>query len=452
MYKRISAVMFPVVTLLLIGSIVWGYQQMQAKEAVVLQAENQYQRSFHDLTFHVDRLQNELAQTLAVHSASQGMHRKGLANVWKLTSEAQNEMNQLPLSAVSFEKTEDFLSRISNFAYRASIRDMTKEPLSDEEMKTLKALYANSQQISSDLQKVQHKVLSDGLKWMDVQAITTSAKQTGKGTNSIVDGFQDVDNKIKAYQEIKWGSAVDGIFTKRTLKLLEGPTMTEQEIKQKAAKLMRPHEMKELTLQKNGNKPEYQSYTVRAAHQDGNGEIAIDFTKQGVVMSYMDSRPLGKKVLSRDDALASANHFIKRHEFEQLKPVRFQSEGSIEVITFAPVKEQVLMYPMQLKLRVALDTGDVVGVQATEYIFGGLDMNKVNLKPKITMQKAREHVNPNLKISYDRLVVIKNELSHAVLCYEFGGTIDKQAYRIYINAESGLEEAVEIVTAASNAV
>ena len=28
-----------------------------------------------------------------------------------------------------FNKTEDFLSHISNFAYKASMRDLTKEPL-----------------------------------------------------------------------------------------------------------------------------------------------------------------------------------------------------------------------------------------------------------------------------------------------------------------------------------
>lgn len=193
MYKRFSAVMFPIVTLFFIGAIVWGYQEHQDKNSILIKAENQYQRAFHDLTYHVDRLHSELGRTLAVNSQSQAMHRKGLANVWRITSQAQNEINQLPLTMLPFNKTEDFLSRISNFAYRTSIRDLTKKPLSDDEVKTLKTLYKNAGDISKDLQKVQHKVLSDNLRWMDVE--TAMASEQKSLDNSIIDGFKTVDKK-----------------------------------------------------------------------------------------------------------------------------------------------------------------------------------------------------------------------------------------------------------------
>ena len=43
----------------------------------------------------------------------------------------------------------------------------------------------------------------------------------------------------------------------------------------------------------------------------------------------------------------------------------------------------------------------------------------------------------------DRLAVIMNDLGKAVLCYEFMGTLDKDTYRIFINADSGMKENVE---------
>lgn len=134
-----------------------GVSGESGKNAILIKAENQYQRAFHDLSFHMDKLHSEIGNTLAVHATSQGMHRKGLMNVWRLTSEAQNEINQLPLTMLPFNETEEFLSRISKFAYHASMRDLTKEPLSEKEVGNLKTLYQNSSEITKNLKQVQQK-------------------------------------------------------------------------------------------------------------------------------------------------------------------------------------------------------------------------------------------------------------------------------------------------------
>lgn len=443
MYKRFSAVMFPIVTLLFIGTALWGYQEYQAKNAIQIQAENQYQRAFHDLTYHVDMLQDELGRTLAVHAASKDMHRKNLVNIWRLTGEAQSELNQLPLSAMPSDKTEEFLSRISNLAYRTSLRDMTKEPLTEDEIKTLKTLHTNSKEIATDLQKIQQQVMSDGLRWMDV----ASMKDDRSGAEQpILQGFDGVNTKVGAYSEVNWGPTVANIFSRRTVKMLTGKEVSEEEIMKKAVKLMKPHEVEPAKLTKNGNKTDYQTYTVRAQHKNGEGEISIDFTKQGVVLSYMDSRPVDKSSITVAEAKDNAAGFIKRHEFEEMKPVRTRNSGHIETITFVPVKEQVLIYPMQVQIKVALDTGDIVGVQAADYVYGANEVKDVSIKPKLTKQQALERVNSDLKVSYERLAVVKNEVMQSVLCYEIGGTMGKQSYRVYINADTGAEEMVESIS------
>jgi spore germination protein len=43
----------------------------------------------------------------------------------------------------------------------------------------------------------------------------------------------------------------------------------------------------------------------------------------------------------------------------------------------------------------------------------------------------------------ERTAVILNDLNDEVLCHEFTGVLSEDTYRIYINADSGLEEKVE---------
>lgn len=116
-----------------------------------------------------------------------------MINVWRITSQAQNEISQLPLTLLPFNKTEDFLAKMSNFSYRAAVRDLSKQPLTDDELKTLNTLYEHATQISKDLREVQSTVMAKNLRWMDVELALASEKEPQD--NAIIDGFATMDKK-----------------------------------------------------------------------------------------------------------------------------------------------------------------------------------------------------------------------------------------------------------------
>lgn len=313
MYKRLSAVMFPLTALLLIGALVWGYQENQEKNSILIKAENQYQRAFHDLSYHVDRLHGELGNTLAVNSASNGMHRKGLVNVWRMTSEAQNEINQLPLTLLPFSKTEEFLSKISNFSYKAGIRDFTKKPLTDGELSNLKALYKNSGEISKDLQEVQNKVIGNRLRWMDVE--TALATENKAEDNTIIDGFKTVDKRVGAYPELDWGPSVASIYDKRSVKMLGGTPVTAEDIKRKALKFADAGSNAKVDVKENGKNTEWPSYTATVSASNKKHAISMDFTKNGgLLISYYDNREVGPAKVSIKEAVTKAEQFLEKKD------------------------------------------------------------------------------------------------------------------------------------------
>ncbi|WP_458460980.1 germination protein YpeB [Paenibacillus sp.] len=439
MYKRLSSVMFPIFAVLLVGALVWGYQENQEKNAILIKAENQYQRAFHDLSFHMDKLHSEIGNTLAVHSTSQGMHRKGLMNVWRLTSEAQNEINQLPLTMLPFNETEEFLSRISNFAYRASMRDLTNEPLSEKEMGNLKKLYQNSSEITKNLQDVQQKVLSDRLRWMDAETAMATQEQTMD--NTIVDGFRTVNKKVQEYPELDWGPSISNIYAKRSVKKLAGLPMTKEQIQSKAAKFS-DVDSSRIQVQENGKGTDWESYTATIDHAD-NGKLMMDFTRNGgMLISYSDTRPIGTKKVSRQDAMAKADQFLTNKGYKDMKAVNYDEYGNLGNLTYVRKQGDTLIYPEKMSVRVGLDTGEVTGFQASDFVYEHNDKRKVP-KATLTEQQARQKLNSEFKESYVRKSLIENDYSKEVLCYEFGGKINGSRYRIYINANTGIEEAVE---------
>ncbi|KOR88722.1 germination protein YpeB [Paenibacillus solani] len=441
MYRRISAILFPLATILLVGALVWGYQENKEKNAILINAENQYQRAFHNLSYNMDRIHAELGNTLAVSSTSQGMHRKGLMNVWRLTSNAQNEISQLPLTLLPFNKTEEFLSRISNFAYKAGVRDLTKEPLSENEVKTLKTLYTNSGEITKDLQQVQHKVITNSLRWMDVEtALATNSIED----NSIIDGFKTVDKKVEAYPELDWGPSVSSIYNKRSVKQLAGMPITEEDVKRKALKFADAGDNARVQITKNGKGTDWVSFTAKVKHPKGY-MISMDFTeKGGQIISYTNERNVGAKRVSVQDAIERAQQFLEKKGYPDMTAVSADPYDNLANFSFVREEDGVLIYPEKITVRSAMDNGDVIGFQASDFVYEHQIKREIP-QPSISLAEAKKVLNPDFKVLYHRKAIIKNDRSEDVLCYEFGGRINGSQYRIYINSDTGLEETVEVV-------
>src|SRR5690625_403280 len=145
----------------IVGTGVWGYQEHQEKNSILIQAENTYQRSFHELTYNIDLLHDTIGSSLAMNSKEQLSPQ--LAEIWRITSLAHNNVGQLPLTLVPFNKTEEFLSKMGDFSYKVAVRDLNKTPLSDEEDNTLQSLYEMSGEIKQKLLRVQNMALENKL-------------------------------------------------------------------------------------------------------------------------------------------------------------------------------------------------------------------------------------------------------------------------------------------------
>ncbi|MFD0670451.1 germination protein YpeB [Cohnella sp. GCM10027633] len=440
MYRRLSSILFPIAVLVLIGSIVWGYQEHQEKNAILIKAENQYQRAFHDLNHHMDRLYDELGQTLAVSANSQGMQRKGLVNIWRLTSQAQNEINQLPLALLPFNKAEQFLSRINNFAYQTAVRDLTKEPLTDQEMKMMKTLYKTAGSVNKELGNVQDAVISDHLRWMDVEI--AMASENTPHDNTIIDGFKAMDKQMGEYPENDWGPSAMSTDRVRSSKGLTGNDMTADQIKKKALEFLGASGTgKDAKVADAGGKTDLPAYSV-TIEGSGDSTIQMDYTRKGgQLLWFINSRAVKSRKLNFDTARNKASQFLVRHGYKGMTPVTYDEYDHVAVFTFVKAIDNVRFYPDKVTVRIALDNGEAVGLQASDHVFAPKLLSPG--KPKTTKEQAQAGLNGDFRVREYRLSVIENGMRKLVLCHEFVGQINERDYRIFMNADNGLEETIE---------
>ncbi|MEX2460964.1 MAG: germination protein YpeB [Paenibacillaceae bacterium] len=446
MYRRLSAILFPIAIIALIGAGIWGYQENQEKNAILIKAENQYQRAFHDLSFHIDKLHNELGSAIAVNSTSQDFYKKGLVNIWKISSQAQSEINQLPLAWLPFNETEQFLNHISEFSYRTAVRDLQSNPLTPDERKTLTTLFDRSKSISKKLQGVQNKVIANNLRWMDVEIALATQKESLD--NSIVDGFRTVDKEVKTNTEMNWGPTMMGLMNKKKLTMLAGESLTPEQIKHKAAQFLETKDEASLQVSENGKGTEANSYSVTRKETNQTDYTQLDLTKNGGnVIFYMAPHKAASKVLDVAGAKEAAMEFLDKHGYKQMKAVNYDESQNIATLIYATVQDKVIVYPEKLSVQIALDDGSVVGFQAAEYIME--HKNHKWLPPKINLEQAKKELDPKFTIKSHDMALIKNEDNEEVLCYEIIGKTNGNLYKIYINAQTGYEEKIELIPSGS---
>ena len=121
-----------------------------------------------------------------------------------------------------------------------------------------------------------------------------------------------------------------------------------------------------------------------------------------------------------------------------MKATYYIKEEGIMTVNYAYVQNDVTMYPDLIKLKIALDNGEILGIETQGYLNSHTERSLES--PKISKEKAKEKLNKNLEIKSEGLAVIPTEYKTEILCWEFKGTVDGTDFLVYINATNGKEE------------
>ncbi len=435
----IRSIIIGVLTIGIIGVGYWGYKEYEEKNALLIHAENSYQRSFHELSYYMDLLHDKIGTSLAMNTSDRLSPQ--FVDIWRLTSQASNNVGQLPLSLVPIHDTQEFLSKIGDFTYKTSIRNLDDDPLSEDEIEKLQHLYEQAADVKDDLREMQHTALTNNLRWMDVElALATGDDEKD---DVIIDGFRTVDKNLGEFSETDIGNDMfQETSQKNQYKDIEGKRHNEEDIRTFSKKLFDIDDDKNIRIVKDGEGADVPTYTV--TYEDGK-EVYMDITEQGArPISILVNREINESKKSLNDGLLLAEDYLQQFEYDNITATQSQQYDGIGVYAFMYEQDGVRIYPDSIMVKVALDNGDIIGFNAREYLMNHHDRTIPDAE--LTIEEAREHVNSEVTIQEENLAIIENNINEEVLTYEFLGTMEDETYRIFINAENGIEEKVEKLT------
>jgi len=405
-------------------------------------SENSYNMAFYEVVNYVEEVETYLAKSLISTTPEHGAET--LTQVWREANLAQAYLAQLPISNEGLSNTAKFLNQVSDYSYSLSRKNINNQELTQEDLDNLTKLHDYSNDLKNTLNQLSNELNNGRISWGELSKKGTPvfAQQVD---NISKDSFSNLEENFHEYAGLIYDGAFSEHMTNPEKKGLTGENITQEEAKQKVIEFIGQENLKEINengLAENGNIPSYQYYVTKNDEDESN--ISIAFSQKGGHIVYMNSnREVKAESISQERANEIGKEFLNSKGFNNMKETYYLKQNGIVTINYAYTQDNVIIYPDLIKVKVALDNGEIMGIETTGYLNSHQTRDISNVK--ITQEEAKKSINTKLEILSEGLAIIPTEYQTEVLCWEFKGRVDDREFLVYINAQTGKEEDILVI-------
>lgn len=440
----VITIMLVVIT---ICAIIMAYQNFKKYEIV---KKNKYNMAFFEVVDYMENVESYLAKSLITKEALASS--ENLILVWRETNLAGNFLSQIPISTEGLSKTQKFLNQASEYSYSLFRKNIKGENLTEEELDKLNELHDYSMEVKNTLNQLSDDINAEKLNWddMDYNVSTMFKKET---SNISKDGFDTIEHNFEQYDGLIYDGAYSEHIINDEKKGLTGEDITEQEAQSIAEKFIEQKNIYKILangLSENGNIECFSFNIILNDQEKSSMEIAIS-KKGGHVVFSNYNRNIFEEVISDEDADNFAKKFLESKNYKNMQKTYYTKQSGIMTINYAVMENDVIIYPDLIKVKVALDNGDILGIETTGYLNNHekRNLDKSNI---ISKEKAKENVNKNIKLEGERLTVIPTEFKTEIFCWELKGKINERDFLIYVNVKTGKVEDILVITDTGNGI
>lgn len=426
--------------ILLIVIAILGYNLYEQKNKYATITENDYNKAFYELVDYVQNVKTYLAKTMVSKTAEHGAEM--LTHVWRESNLAQSYLGMLPIESQELESTEKFLNQISEFSYSLSRKTIEGNELSDDDMSKIKELYNYSNDLSNTLNEMSDELNNGILKWADLM------KNTESSEIAEVSGFDVVEDNFHEFTGLIYDGAFSEHITNSEKKGLIGEDIDEEIAKQKAEEFIGKDKIKKTKSNgyvENGDIPVYRFEITTNEEQN----IGISISKKGGHVVFLNyNRDVTEEKISPEEAVQKGKEYLNNKGFPNMQETYYLKENGFITVNYAYKQNNVVIYPDLIKVKIALDNGEIIGLESTGYLNNHYERNIS--KNLISIEDAKKQLTNNIEIKSEGLAIIPTEWNTEILCYEFKGKVEDIDFIAYINAETGEEEDILIITNTPN--
>ena len=353
-----------------------------------------YTSEFSTASEQMVQLQNAVHQSLLFQDEK--ALAEELTTISRLSSTIKHALNKLPIDSQTASEWNAYLSRLGSAANEAKISS------GNEWVKTMQTASKNLDDIVLSWQDISNNIqaYSGDLKgWSQIDPETFAAH------SKKISGFRETDFPLTASES--------DYEKKRDLQFLMDKVITKEEAIQAFKTYFPDIEDATLTVTKNKDDAAYPFYHIQFVQGARIGYADVT-EKGGHVLSFLLERPVSKKVQSHEEVRKKAEEFLASVGYKDVTYVESRENNTVWHFVYSRITDDgTIVYPDSIQVKVAKDEGEVIGVNAMEYIQKE-NLSKVNAKPL----DFDTFFQKDIEIVESKKIYTNNKQFESRLCYE----------------------------------
>jgi len=409
----ISAII-AVVSLVMLG-VVW-----QDKTVYRNALENRYQHSYMSLIDNVDDIEVGLSKLVA--TTTYESQKNIMQTVYTSCVLASENISNIPVNSDSLSNVNKLVNKVAGYIY-SLIQNETV--VQGEVLTSIENLHKSVAVIKYDINKgyedniAQSTILSDVTNTEDGSSFTA-----GFVTGS--DSYSDVPTLI-----------YDGPFSESVMN--KEPKSLQEKISQNEAY----EKVSQLSQNWSGYDVEYlgetngklDTYNYQLA---GDRSMYVQVLQNGgLLLSVTSYGNYEGEASTIEDAITKAKEIAYNFGFDGMIEVWHQVVGSIAYINLAYAEDGVVYYSDLIKVKIDLRGGELVGWEATNYIYSHYDRDEY--VGVISILDAEDLLSDSLEVVERSYCVVPNEYVGESCAYEYVCTWSGYTYYVYLDSTIGKE-------------
>lgn len=382
-----------------------------------------YERAFYESADLMSRLENTLHKLLV--TGSDTLAQEMLGELEQTAAAAEGSLSLLPSSLKTLADSMKFVNQAGDYAAVLSLSLSEGGSITDADRKTLAALRDTATALNKLIAQVTDEIARG-------ENPLSTAEDAAPGSDSAPETDSSIEYPVLLY---------DGPFSdgrgETVLRALTGGEISEEDALNKARRFIGEERTYALWVTSEGSVP-VPCYEISGITDEGAVSLAV--TKQGGEVLYMLTDMLPAETLFDPSALMTLSAaFLKENGYPNCAASYYTEYDGVMTISMVPLQEGVLLYPDLIKVELSMESGEIVGFEALNYLSSHTDRTLPS--PALSEIQARSHLSAALEAHTGRLCLIPLKNAE-ILCYEFSAKLENERFLIYIDALTGEERII----------
>lgn len=405
-----------VATVLVLGGLLfWQQSKMSAMETNV---STNYASRLYNIGESMDQLMEHIDGATLLADAE--LASEDLSGIWRMTDKIRYEMSTLPFEEDSSTLWLNYMARIGDSAKLAEEGKIDFE----EWTKTMGSTRENLELVVSEWERTNGSITKK-------EQLLTRFYYSELDEES-KKGIENLDKLVKTYTESDMPVTTSESDRAKKIELanLKGKDFEENQVIEKWKKQF--PELSDATIRVTESK---QSAPYPFYHIEFSGDKVKGFAdysvKGGHLLTFLIEKPYSETSLDPTELQKLAAKKMSEFGYTDVEQTSSRENHSAWHFTFTrKMPNQAFVYSDSIQLKLAKDTGDLLGIQPMEYI------QEESLK-EVTPKELdpQSLVSPETEILETNLAYLENHQFEQVLCYEVKvQTKSGQVYTLFVDA------------------